>query len=157
MWCTATPAELTEKIDPALDINAAFPIVSGYDMAPFTKVSIRVSPTVSLAMGNHFAFGCVETPSDVMCLNEFGIFMIHHPYRSRKQYRSKITNGMKALQAATTLGAQHGGHWRKAYEIYAVRGEAYVDEQLNAHFDGNRSHAGLLERLAIDCAQHISG
>jgi tetratricopeptide (TPR) repeat protein len=157
MWCTATPHAMVEAFDPGQDLNAAFPIVSGYDMAPFTKVSIRVGETASLGMGSHFASGCVEKPADVMCLNEFGIFMLHHPYRTKKQLRSKITNGMKALQAAATLGSQHGGHWRKAYESYAERGELFVEEQLNTHFVNNKRNSDLLLQRAKERNAALTG
>jgi tetratricopeptide (TPR) repeat protein len=150
MWCTASASEVFEERDPGLDLNAAFPVVSGFDFAPSTKVAIRCSPTASVGMGAHFASGCIEQPGDVLCLNEYGIFMLHHPSRSKRQYRSKITNGMKALQAATTLGVQHGSHWRKAYETYASRGEVYIDEQLDAHITRNKKQSALLAQRATD-------
>ncbi|MDE2198718.1 MAG: glycosyltransferase family 2 protein [Rhodospirillales bacterium] len=152
MWCTAASAEVMEQLNPAENLDAAFPVVAGYDAAPATKIAFRVGPNVELDMGNHFAFGCIKDSSDVTSLNAFGLFLLHHPFRSRRQLRSKITNGVKALMAASGLPAHYGSHWRRSYENYMSRGEAYIEDEL---VEFCRRTAELSALLA-DQGQHAS-
>jgi glycosyltransferase involved in cell wall biosynthesis len=137
MWCLATPENIHDDWLVPGDINTSFPVLSGYESSTDMKIAFRPSAAANLKMGNHFAAGCVGDASTVFSLNEQGIFLIHHPIRSRRQFRSKIVNGMKALEAATTLGASNGAHWRETYSRYASEGDRYIDLVLQNSYEKN--------------------
>jgi tetratricopeptide (TPR) repeat protein len=146
IWCTATPEAIHEEWVYPGNIDKSFPVVSGYDFSIETKVAIRASATAKLNMGNHFATGCFGPASAVASLNEHGVFLIHHPMRSRRQFRSKIVNGAKALEAASTLERQQGGHWRSHYNQYKKDGERFIDKCLGDAFSKNKK---LSDKFAI--------
>lgn len=149
MWCNATPNAVHDDWIAPGDVDKSFPVVTGYDDNNLaTKIAFRVSPSASLRMGNHFAAGCLGAPSSAASMNDQGIFLIHHPCRSRKQYRSKIVNGMKALLAATSLDVSHGNHWRETYARYVNEGEKFIDLVLSGSYERNRILAEAFVRAS---------
>lgn len=136
MWCTATPASVMEQLPEDADLSRTFDVVSGYDQSPNTKVFIRADENIHLEMGNHFAVGAMGKIGDAFVPAEYGFFMLHHPYRSRSQWRSKITNGYQAL-IASDLARSAGGHWRTSYENYQKQGDTYIDDVLVNYFTRN--------------------
>lgn len=151
MWCNATPNAIQDDWGVPGDIDKSFPVVSGYSDSEHAsaKVAFRVSATAQLEDGNHFATCCVRDASTVASLNDQGIFLLHHPVRSRRQFRSKIVNGMKGLQAATTLDPSIGHHWRVTFDRYAREGDDYIDLVLRNSFESNKIAAECFAREVL--------
>jgi hypothetical protein len=147
MWCTATPVDILERLPEGVPMRQACPVVSGYDQSPNTKVFVRAQAGVTLEMGNHLVSGCLNQVDDAFVLAASGLFVLHHPYRSRSQWRSKIVNGYHAL-AASNLPASAGSHWRSAYQRYQQEGETYVDDVLRQYFSRNTASAARLQAEA---------
>lgn len=81
------------------------------------KVAVRPSLPVFIHQGNHSASYPKphQAPADIL-------YARHFPYRSAKQFVSKIRNGYAAYQAAPDLPKQMGVHWRHYGEVLEEKG-----------------------------------
>ena len=51
---------------------------------------------------------------------EVGARLVHLPYRSQSQIKTKIVNGGSAYEV-TDLDKKLGGHWRRLRKIFSIR------------------------------------
>jgi glycosyltransferase involved in cell wall biosynthesis len=93
------------------------------EYAPLNKVAVRNVPGLVIEQGNHNARG--NGAHKVVG----GALIGHFPWRSPKQFESKVRNGAAAYKA-TDLPDEMGGHWRSYGEIL----EHHGSEALRSHF-----------------------
>jgi hypothetical protein len=111
------------------DVLAAFSRRMPYPWIPVFKVAARYAPNLTFDVGNHRPGRPFGAELRVCPASRFGIYMLHLPLRSLAQVRSKILNGIRALNAAPHLVGL-GGHWRRWSDQYDAEGEAFIERLL---------------------------
>jgi hypothetical protein len=85
-----------------------------------------------MAMGNHSLYYPGMAIEHCFIAAEVGACLVHLPYRSSSQVKSKIVNGGSAYEA-TQLHAGLGAHWRRLYKDYLEHGDSVFARQLSAY------------------------
>jgi Glycosyl transferase family 2 len=96
------------------------------------KVAFRVALRPNMAMGNHSLYYPNIAVEHCFIAAEAGACLVHLPYRSLSQVKSKIVNGGSAYEA-TQLHAGLGAHWRRLYKDYLEQGDSVFARQLSAY------------------------
>jgi hypothetical protein len=89
------------------------------------KVAYRAGIGLHLMAGNHFVAEYDRGAEEVIFGGECSLFLFHFPLRSVEHVLRKVINGGKAYAAAQGLD-DHGGHWRKRYELYQKHGDQMI-------------------------------
>lgn len=129
-WCTGSSRQVLQSRPAGVALEEIYPAVSPYDAVPIVKVAIRADPQHRLAAGSHSVDSCVDSAADVLNFNDFGLFMLHYPIRSVAQLRSKILNGVRALDAAPSLDKGLCFHWRQWYERFKREGDSFFERHV---------------------------
>jgi tetratricopeptide (TPR) repeat protein len=96
------------------------------------KVAYRAGRGLRLMEGNHFVSEYEYAAESVVCGAAYGLFLFHFTLRSVAHVYRKVVNGGRAYLAAQGLD-EHGGHWRRRYELFQQRGEGVILQILANH------------------------
>lgn len=91
---------------------------------PLLKVSARTHPTIEFAEGAH----SVAYNGDYPATLPFKLEVRHFPYRSPKQFVSKVRNGYNGRTAAVDLPDEVSPHLRRFGEMLDKGGEEALEE-----------------------------
>jgi hypothetical protein len=136
-WVHSAPASLHESLAPDADMFAANPVYCPQLAPRVPKVAYRAGSNLDLMMGNHFVSEHPYNIDNVIVGAAHSLFMFHFSLRSLAHVKRKIINGGLAYRQAQGLD-DHGGHWRKRYELYQQHGEAVVANILFRHIRETR-------------------
>ena len=135
LWCRASSPTVYEEIPSGLSLDELFPIITSFESNPVRKVAFRLSDTISIEEGNHFAEG-IDDQDQILVGPEYGLHMLHYAVRSVSQVKSKILKSGSALQG--TVGLERvGTHWRQDSQAYAEQGDDFVREKVRKYVESN--------------------
>jgi hypothetical protein len=118
--------------DASQDIYAHFDVTAGCAVPVVTKNAFRLAIKPRIAMGNHTMYYPGLSLDRCLVAAEAGACLIHLPYRSETQVRSKILNGGSAYRA-TNLNERLGAHGRRPYEALMQDGDVILQQELGMH------------------------
>jgi hypothetical protein len=118
-------------------VSCAVPVVP--------KVAFKVALRPKMAMGNHSLYYPEIAMEHCFIAAEMGACLVHLPYRSASQVKSKIVNGGSAYEA-TQLHEGLGAHWRRLYKEYLEQGDSVFARQLSAY---NTATLGAARSVSI--------
>jgi glycosyltransferase involved in cell wall biosynthesis len=96
------------------------------------KVAYRAGQGLRLMEGNHFVSAYEYGAESAVCGATYGLFLFHFTLRSAAHVYRKVVNGGQAYLAAQGLD-EHGGHWRRRYELFQQHGERAILQILANH------------------------
>jgi tetratricopeptide (TPR) repeat protein len=126
--CDATSAS-GEDYAAGQDIYGFFDAIAGCAVPVVTKNAFRLEIEPEIGMGNHWLAYPGMGIKRAFIAAQAGARLVHLPYRSAAQMKTKIVNGATAYEA-TTLDRTLGAHWRRFYQQYLDEGEAMLTEQM---------------------------
>lgn len=123
------PAHVYDHVATASDPDEKNPVkrISWHrrEPNPLHKVACKPFAPVTIAQGNHGASYGDQID---------GLLQIRHfPYRSAKQFLSKVRNGAAAY-AASDLPEHEGKHWRDYGDLLEAHGEEAIEHVFRTYF-----------------------
>jgi hypothetical protein len=130
--CNATSAA-DAPFRPGSDIYRHFDLVAGCAVPVVTKNAFRLDLNAEIAMGNHSLLYPRLGLDRCFVAADIGARLVHLPYRSAAQVKTKIINGGTAYQASD-LDVGLGAHWRTLYTQYLEEGPAVFERQMATYY-----------------------
>jgi hypothetical protein len=118
-----------------MSVYEHFRTVVGCTVPVGTKNAFRIDIDAQIAMGNHSLYYSQLSLERAMVAAEVGARLVHLPYRSRAQIKTKIVNGAAAY-GATDLDKNLGAHWRVLYTRFLQSGEDVLARHLAWYHSG---------------------
>ncbi len=149
LWCRASSPTVFEEIPSGLSLDELFPVITSFESNPVRKVAFRLSATVSIEEGNHFAEG-IDDQDQILVGSEYGLHMLHYAVRSVAQVKNKVLKSSSALQG--TVGLERiGTHWRQDSQAYAEQGDSFVREKVTKYVESNAARFAEAARRSLLC------
>jgi hypothetical protein len=145
--CDACPASGREY-QANSNIYSHFDTIVSCAVPVVTKMAFRTAIGPRMAMGNHSIYYKDIHVARGFVAAECGARLVHLPYRSSAQVRTKIMNGGSAY-AATSLHESLGGHWRRLYKEYLEHGAAVLEAILHKYNEDTANAARATARFAF--------
>ncbi len=115
------------------------------------KILLRLRRNLIISQGNHFVNSVAQAPQPIYSsAAELGIFYREFSIRSFAQFKNKVINGGKAIEAAEKLGLNVGGHhWKSRYAGFVAHGDPWLREKFESEFIQPVSKSFILDEFAI--------
>jgi tetratricopeptide (TPR) repeat protein len=129
--CNATSSQGNE-FTLGTDIYEHFDTVVSCAAPVVIKNAFRVAVNPTITMGNHSLYYSGIQIDRGFVAAEIGARLVHLPYRSRSQVKTKIVNGGSAYEA-TDLDRNLGAHWRRLYTNFLQTGDEVLTGQMMSY------------------------